>query len=40
VEASGGLKFYVVELGGKGAASASHKITLKFSASGSRISFR
>ncbi|HEY6372168.1 MAG TPA: trypco2 family protein [Candidatus Sulfotelmatobacter sp.] len=32
MEGSAGIKFYVVEIGGKGSATASHKITLKFSA--------
>ena len=31
-EASGGLKFWVVEAGGKAVGSQAHKITLKFSA--------
>ncbi len=30
MEGSAGIKFYVVELGAKGSARASHKITLKF----------
>jgi len=32
VEGSAGIKFYVVEVGGKGSATTSHKITLRFSA--------
>ncbi len=37
LEGNAGLKFYVIEIGGKGSATASHKITLKFAASGSAI---
>jgi hypothetical protein len=34
MEGSAGIKFYVVEIGGKGSATASHKITLKFTSTG------
>jgi hypothetical protein len=40
MEASGGLKFYVVEVGGKGSTSASHRIKLKFSASDAAFAVR